>query len=311
MYSLTIFKSVFDNKTHRRMDFSSWEQFEGLLYQLSKQPFESKKDAYLISPAVYQPDTTRANRNVTEWGGWAAVDVDEHVFEGNLEKELKERYGSYHFICYSTASSSVEHPKFRLVFPLTARVESARVKHFWFALNSELDSIGDKQTKDLSRMYYIPGDYAGSNSFIFSNRGDYINPSSLMRKHPYVEKSSGNSFLDKLPEELQKEVIAHRKQQLPNKSKYSWSGLHDCPFVNKGMIAEYKTIAETGWYHKMYQFMVSLAFNAIRNGYPITEVEIEQLARELDRETGNWYERRPIRLEANSALNYAYKNSEV
>ncbi len=77
------------------------------------------------------------------------------------------------------------------------------------------------------------------------------------------------------------------------------------------MLAEYRTISETGWYHKMYQFMVSLAFNAIRKGYPITDSEIEILMRELDRETGNWYEKRPIKLEANSAIEYAYRNSEV
>lgn len=311
MYSLTIFKNVYDNKTHRRMDFSSWKQLEELFYQLSEQPFESKKDAYLISPAVYNPNTTRSNKSVIEWAGWAAVDVDDHVFEGNLEQELKNRYGSYYFICYSTASSTVEHPKFRLVFPLRTSVGADSIRRFWFALNCELGSIADKQTKDLSRMYYIPGAYAGSFSFIFTNHGDFIDPDELMRKYPYVEKSSGNSFLDKLPEELQKAVIQHRKQTLPNKDKYKWSGLYDCPFVNKQMIAEYKTINETGWYHKMYQFMVSLAFNAIRNGYPITDFEIEQLTRELDRETGNWYEKRPIKLEANSALNYAYKNSEV
>lgn len=311
MYSLTIFKNVYDNKTHRRMDFSSWDQLEELFYKLSEQPFESKKDAYLISPAIYQEGTTRSNKNVIEWAGWAAVDVDDHVFEGNLEQELKEKYGNYYFICYSTASSTERQPKFRLVFPLKKGVKSDRIKHFWFSLNAELSGIADAQTKDLSRMYYIPGSYTGASSFIFTNRGVSIDPDELMRKHPYVGKTSGNSFLDKLPEELQKAVIQHRKQTLPNKDKYKWSGLYDCPFVNKQMIAEYKTINETGWYHKMYQFMVSLAFNAIRNGYPITDFEIEQLTRELDRETGNWYEKRPIKLEANSALNYAYKNSEV
>jgi len=58
MYSLTIFKNIYDNKTHRRMDFSSWDQLEELFYKLSEQPFESKKDAYLISPAIYQEGTT-------------------------------------------------------------------------------------------------------------------------------------------------------------------------------------------------------------------------------------------------------------
>jgi hypothetical protein len=311
MYALTIFKNVFDNKTHKRMDFPTWDLFEQTLYDLSGCKFKEKKDAYLISPAIYEPDTTRANKNVVSWAGWAAVDVDEHEFKGNLQEELKEKYGQYYYVCYSTASSSVDYPKFRLVFPLGKRVENAKIKHFWFALNSELDDLADKQTKDLSRMYYIPGDYSGSNNFIFTNKGDFIDPDSLMAKYPYVEKKTGNSFLDQLPEELQKQVIEHRKTKLPNKEKYKWTNLHDCPFVNKSMLQEYRGISETGWYHKMYQFMVSLAFNAIRLGYPITDVEIEQLTRQLDLETGNWYEKRPIRAEANQALNYAYKNSEV
>ena len=43
MYSLTVFKSKFDNKTHRRMDFESWDKFEKFLYKLSERPLEGKK----------------------------------------------------------------------------------------------------------------------------------------------------------------------------------------------------------------------------------------------------------------------------
>ena len=77
--SLTLFKSVFDNKTHRRMDLSNFDQFKDLLYKLSKQPLDSKEQAQLISPATYQPNTTRANANVVDWGGWCAVDVDDQM----------------------------------------------------------------------------------------------------------------------------------------------------------------------------------------------------------------------------------------
>ena len=42
----------------------------------------------------------------------------------------------------------------------------------------------------------------------------------------------------------------------------------------------------------MYQIMVALAGNAVRNKYPITSAEISQLCRELDLDTGNWYENR-------------------
>ena len=131
-----------------------------------------------------------------DWGGWCAVDVDDHEFKGDLKDELIDRYGKYYFVCYSTASSKHDLPKFRMVFPTRKRVEANDIKHFWFALNTELESIGDKQTKDLSRMYYIPGSYSGAFNFIFSNVGDYIDPDDLMNKHAFVEKKSSNSFLD-------------------------------------------------------------------------------------------------------------------
>ena len=151
------------------MDLSNWQQFESLLYELSAVERKDKKDEQLISPATYQPNSTRANANVVDWAGWAAVDVDDHVFEGNLENELYNRYGDWYYICYSTASSTVDHPKFRLVFPLKTSIGVDQIKKFWFALNTELGSIGDRQTKDLSRMYYIPANFAGSNNFIFTN----------------------------------------------------------------------------------------------------------------------------------------------
>ena len=150
--SATFFKSIYDNKTNRNMKFNSFSQFEKLLYKLSEMPRKGKKDAELISPASYVDDTTRANKNVLDWSGWTAVDVDDHEFKGNLKDELYNRFGSLSYVCYSTASSSDNHPKFRLVFPLSKPVESVKIKHFWFALNKELGEIGDGQTKDLSRM---------------------------------------------------------------------------------------------------------------------------------------------------------------
>lgn len=307
MYSLTVFKSIFDNKTHRKMDFSDWQQFEDFLYKLAKQPKKGKKDAQLISPATYETGTTRANANVLDWASWCAVDVDDHEFKGNLKDELADRYGKYHFVCYSTASSQPDFPKFRMVFPLRERIVKDNIKHFWYSLNTELGSIGDKQTKDLSRMYYIPGSYAGAFNFCFTNAGDFLDPQELMDKHPYATKPTGSTFLDRLPEELQTQIIEYRKNKLTN-TDYSWSGYRDCPFWPKKLAAEYTTINNTGWYHKMYQIMVKLASNATNRGYPISAYEIADLCKEFDRETGNWYENRPLETEADRALEYIMRN---
>ena len=305
--SLTLFNSIFDNKTDKRMDLDSWEGFENLLYGLSAIEREGKKDAQLISPATYISGTTRANANVVDWGGWAAVDVDDHNFNGNLEDELRSRFGNYYYVCYSTASSKDDFPKFRLVFPLTAKIGQHQIKHFWFALNEELGRIGDGQTKDLSRMYYIPASYAGANNFIFTNRtGIWINPLELMNKYPMVEKQ-GKTFLDRLPESIQKEVINHRKSKMEN-TGVTWQSYNDCPFVNKKIVDEYKAISGTGWYHTMYRLMVSIAANAVRREYPITAHEVAVLCRELDSETGNWYKGRSFDVEADRAIEFVYKN---
>lgn len=305
--SLTRFKTIFDNKTHNSLQFESFDHFQSALEALSKKECASKKDAYLISPATYIEGTTRANKNVINWGGWAAVDVDEHDITGNIRDELSNRYGNMHYVCYSTASSSVVHPKFRLVFPLTTPVEVSRIRHFWFALNSELGSIGDKQTKDLSRMYYIPAKYANANNFFFVNRGDPIDVDHLCAKWHYDSRSDKACFIDRLPEEWQKQIIEHRKSQLENTS-YHWSGYRDCPFWPKKLASEYQTINNTGWYHKMYQIMVAVASKAVKNQYPITANEITNLCREFDIDTGNWYENRPMNKEADRALEFVYRN---
>ena len=67
-------------------------------------------------------------------------------------------------------------------------------------------------------------------------------------------------------------------------------------------------MSNTGWYSKMYQIMVAIAGSAIKRSYPINTQEIATLCKEFDRETGNWYENRPMEVEADRALEYVYKN---
>ncbi len=311
MYSLTVFKSRYDNKTHRRMDFESWDKFEKFIYKLSERKLEGKLDAELISPATYFDGTTRANKNVAYWGAWAAVDVDDYLPKGELENDLRNRFGHSKYIVYSTASSTHNLPKFRIVFPLTSTVEADRIKHFWFALNTEIDSLGDKQTKDLSRMYYVPADYSNAYNFVFSNNsGKVINPDELMAKWEYSEKQNSKNFLDRLPDAWREQIIDYRKSKLDN-TDYVWSSYTDCPFVNKKLLQEYMSIANidgTGRYRMIYRMMISIAGNAIEKKYPITAVQIVDLIKQIDKDTANIYENRPLETEANNALEYAYKN---
>ena len=306
--SLTLFKSQFDNKTDKRMNFSTFDEVEKLLYGLSQQQKKGKKDAELISPAVYEAGTTRANKNVTAWAGWCAVDVDDIEIDGELNDYVRNMVPDWRFVCYSTASSRPDKPKFRLVFELDRHIPVAEIKHFWYALQSRLDDQGDKQCKDLSRMYYIPATYAEANNFIFSGTGKPIDVDALLEQYPYVDRAkSGNTFLDRLPPELAEQVVNHRKSMMQNTNIY-WTGYHDCPFWPKKLAAEYTAISETGWYSKMYSMMVAVAARALEKEYPISSDQIAELCKQFDAENGNWYENRPLNVEADRALEYAYRN---
>jgi len=304
MVSLTIFDSIYDNKTDKRMDYNSFDEFEQILYKLSESTkYPTKKDAPLISPAVYLPDTTRANDNVTAWGGFGILDIDD--FEGKMD-DIEEKYSQYRYVCYSTASSTVENPKFRLVFPLTSQIDKDDIKHFWYALNKEIGDIADAQTKDLSRMYYVPAKYKDSFNFIFSHDGEIMNPQTLMEKHPYVKPNQ--TMFDRFPPAIQEALLERKRNQLNNKN-FSWTSYRDCPFVNQKQIDDYKGITGTGWYAKMYEIMLTTAGNAMSKGYPITSKEIEYLCRDLDNDTGNWYSKRDFEKEAERAIDFVFKNN--
>jgi len=307
-YELTVFRNTYDNKTDNQITLKSWQEFSEMLFTLSQKKGQKggNNSSPLISPAVYVQDSTRSNKNVMYWAGWCAVDVDDFsIHAGDIHSSLQAICGQYRFICYSTASSTPTEPKFRLVFPISRHVDKDEIPHFWYALNSTLGDLGDKQTKDLSRMYYVPADYDAFN-FIFENDGEVLDPDYIMSQWSY-RPNTGNSFLDRLPPEMAKAVVEYRKEQMQN-TEVNWTSYRDCPWFPKRLAAEYQTITDTGWYHKMYQIMVAIAANAIKNNYPITPRIVADLCREFDKDTGNWYDSRPLEVEADRAVEYAYRN---
>lgn len=160
-------------------------------------------------------------------------------------------------------------------------------------------------------MYYVPADYSNAYNFVFSNNsGKVINPDELMAKWEYSEKQNSKNFLDRLPDAWREQIIDYRKSKLDN-TDYVWSSYADCPFVNKKLLQEYMSIANidgTGRYRMIYRMMISIAGNAIEKKYPITAVQIVDLIKQIDKDTANIYENRPLETEANNALEYAYKN---
>ena len=102
-------------------------------------------------------------------------------------------------------------------------------------------------------------------------------------------------------------MIQYRKDSATN-TAVSWTSYKNCPYFPKRLGQEYMVISGTGWYAKMYQIMIVVASNAIKSDYPITAKEIADMCRELDKDTGNWYDNRPLEKEADGAIEYVYRN---
>ena len=318
--SLTIFKSKYDNKTAKKMSFPHFQAFSDLLFDLSGKPaYKPKKDELfspaaspLISPAMFKEGETRRNVSVTHWGRWAALDVDS--YEKPVMEKMVEEFLRYEVVLYSTASSTQEHPKFRVVFSLTDEVPASDIRAFWFSLNKKFSELGDPQTKDLCRMYYIPGQYPGAFNFFMTTAGKglpRLNPGEVMREFPAPKMSDGITIpiREQLPEHIQKLLAEYRKGKLESSgAKYVWTSWRNCPFVSPELVASYRAITETGWYAMMYKIMVSIASKAFRRGYAITASQIAQLCKEIDRETGGWYQNRPMEVEAQRAIVFALSN---
>ena len=324
--SFTLFSNIYDNTTSKRVDFDSFDSFENALSTISTKPgYKLKKGervqkgmklTELISPALYREQTTRANANVIEFGGFAMLDVDDHRSgDGeSLEYELCSTFPNTMFVCYSTSSSTFDFPKFRLLFPLSRWVQYNQLMHLIYAINQKFGDMSDPQTKDISRMYYLPAQYPDSHQFYFryNGNGQHLNVDELLEEYLYKPPRSKSS-LDSLHPALVNHILKSRQQRLSEQSKeYTWTSYDDCPFVNQDLINEYKAIAFTdgaGRYHKIYQIMSSIASNAIRKKYNISVYEITQMIRQLDRDTSNIYGKRKIETEAARAITYAYKNT--
>ena len=195
-----------------------------------------------------------------------------------------------------------------MVFQLNKIVPADKIRHFWYALNKHFGSIGDEQTKDLSRMYYVPARYPDADNFIIVRSGEIMDPDKIMALHPYTEKPS-ISLMDKFPAAIQEEILKHRKEQA-NNNTIRWTSYQDCPFVNKNLVKEYKSISSidgSGRYRMIYKIMSSIACNAVKKRYPITGMQIAEMVRELDRDTARIYQKRPLHTEADRAIEYAYK----
>ena len=310
MYGLTWFTHRGDNDTSKTFVYPQWHDFVVELKRMAEVPCPSKDKAILLSPALYQPGTTRANDNVRVWAGWACVDID-HGVEGLTVDQIKEtmaqHLGDVYCLCYSTASNTIDKPKFRAVFKLDKPVNRDDIGDLWYAISKLLNGLCDEQTKDLARMFYAPHKYeTAQDNWLFEIGDKPLPVKDLIKQYPYTPDNP-TSLIDALPDHIKSAMVEHRMGGLHN-DHYTWTSYHDCPFWPKSAAAKYITITDTGWYAQMYKIMLAIAGKAFEKGYPITSDQIVTLCKQFDADTGGWYQKRSFHKEANNAINYMLIN---
>lgn len=125
---------------------SSWVQLKELLSFHEENAV--KQAGSLWSPVEYDAGTTRGNRNV-RFVEALVVDMDGEAFDN-------ARLGGLEWFAYSTYSHRLDDPHYHLVLPLAHKVPASLWRAVWAELHDRIGLVGDPQTKDPARIFYLP-----------------------------------------------------------------------------------------------------------------------------------------------------------
>lgn len=146
-------------------DRPTWGQQREVLLRSDER---KEKGGPLWSPTVYSSGT-RANSNVKELTAFVA-DIDDGTPTDLLDAHLRKL--GVEFVLHSTHSATPEHPKYRIVIPLSAAVPTAEWAAVWAALNQQFVlGHSDPACKDPSRAYFLPTHPPGVEPFSSSAHG--------------------------------------------------------------------------------------------------------------------------------------------
>jgi len=141
--------------------------FHGLVEMLrsaSLEPFDpaNKADRDWISPVVLKEDAVQRRVEDIEYlAPFVCLDLDA---PGWSLARLRDALQGLRMIVYTTASSTLAHPRWRLIVALDRTYSVAEHRRVWKWFNLALNGEVDTQTKDASRISYFPAQYTGANN---------------------------------------------------------------------------------------------------------------------------------------------------
>src|SRR4051812_8172644 len=167
---LTIPVAVFESKDDNRpiRHDLSWES---LSERLCRYDERQVKDGRAWSPVTYRPGTTRGKENVEQVHA-LVLDIDHNELPVHLLNGLE-------YVAHTTFSHSLDDPRWRVVLPLTRAVEGEDWPSFWLRANAYFGGCVDPQTKDRSRIFFLPSCMPGALHESKQQHGLLLDPASL------------------------------------------------------------------------------------------------------------------------------------
>lgn len=298
------FDHFFSNQPHL-CECSSWEEFVEYLRAISEvEGYKPASDDYerrqgLISSAIYGKEgDTRKNENVIGWD-MVILDID------NTDKsitEVAQIFKPYDCVFYSSASCTHHKLKMRVIVRLDKFAPGDKLSQVWYAIQMWLGGLVDEQTKDKSRIHYIPARYTNQgdnyNHFFYVNNGVGLNWEALIAKYPMPPEKE--RFKKDNPLRGLKRKIFENNNSLPCFDIQS----PDCPFVYPDTIKNYLLTPAGGHHKAIYQFMLTVCGRAQQINYPITIDEVVDMARQVDQLDGGWYDEKKLYNSAGDAMEF-------
>jgi hypothetical protein len=176
---LSVFDGARDNAP--KVVECTWELVQEILGP-HRYCYQDKLSVPAFSPAEYDPGARRASSNVR--GLWLFVaDVDHVTQDVALDVLGRVHRAGLAALAYSTWSHAGDPWRFRVVQPLSRRVEPAEWPGFWHRMNAAYGGVCDPKCVDPARLYFGPYAPTGAEAQNFRHvfDGDVLDVDAVLR----------------------------------------------------------------------------------------------------------------------------------
>jgi len=315
----SLFKNYTDTKPTTHL-IRGWDEFVSNMADLcvwrDANEVTKKRHTPAISPAVYENGDMRRNTNVTGWGGWTALDVDNDLMYTPIEDAISvlDEMG-LNYLLYSTTKAKPQHHRYRIMMPLSRELEADEISLAWKSIVQFFAIVGpDAACKDTSRIYGVPSFFAPvpdgnedpHNCFEFRLDGCALDIDWVLAKYvPEPERE----HRDPVPVPLNTRATVSRDDHPEARKQIPYgSTIFNSPVVASNFVADYLNLGKGAHHVGLYTFMARVAGRAKAKGYSLDAMTLVEYAREIDgicpikTNRERW---RRISYEAESAIRFA------